>query len=204
MVRGRARYIDDLTPADALHLRLVRSPLAHADILEIDASALRDEFPGALLFTGDDIGALGVRAVQDYPEAQASYQPLLARGKVRFVGEPVAAVLTDDPYTAEDAAELVLVDYQPLAVLADVDAALTPGAPLLHDGWESNLFVERQMKGGDLDAVRARADHVIRRSFRNQRPCASPSCWAARRSARSFSIRCCRSRSFPRANAVRW
>ena len=80
MVRGRARYIDDITPHGALHMRLVRAPLAHAEITGVDASELERAYPDALVFTGDHIGDLGVRAVQDYPEAQPSYQPLVARG----------------------------------------------------------------------------------------------------------------------------
>jgi len=174
MVTGRARYIDDLTPPGTLHLRLVRADLAHGEVKAIDAGAMRESFADARLYTGEDIGALGVRAVQDYPEAQASYQPLLARGRVRFAGEPVAAVLADDPYRAEDAAELVLVDYEPLPVLADVEAALAADAPRLHEGWKSNLFVERQMKGGDLDAARAAAARVVRRTFRTQRQAGVP------------------------------
>ena len=174
MVTGRARYIDDFTPRGALHLRVLRADLAHAMITEIDASALSGDFPDALFFTGVDIGDLGVRAVQDYPEAQASYQPLLAKGRVRFVGEPVAAVLADDPYQVEDAAESVLVDYEPLPVLANVETALAPGTSALHDNWTGNLFVERRMSGGDLDAAKAEAAHVIRRTYRTHRQAGVP------------------------------
>ena len=174
MVTGRARYLDDLTPPGALHLQLVRAQYAHGTIAGIDASALREAFPDALLFTGADIGDLAVRAAQDYPEFQASVQPVLARDRLRFVGEPVAAVLTEDPYSAEDAAELVEVEAEPLPVLADVETALAPGAPPLHDGWRGNLFVERQMKGGDLAAARAAAVHVIRRSYRTHRQAGVP------------------------------
>ena len=174
MVTGRARYLDDFTPPGALHLQLVRAQVAHARLLGVEASALREAFPEALLFTGADIGDLAVRAAQDYPEFQASVQPVLARDRLRFVGEPVAAVLTEDPYSAEDAAELVEVEAEPLPVLADVESALAPGAPPLHDGWRGNLFVERQMKGGDLAAARAAAVHVIRRSYRTHRQAGVP------------------------------
>ena len=174
MVSGQARYLEDLTPPGALHLRLVRSELAHADITEIDASALSEEFPDATLFTGDDVEGLGVRAVQDYPEAQASFQPLLAQGRVRFVGEPVAAVLTPDPYRSEDAAELVFVDYEPLPALADMEAALAADAPRMHPGWHSNKFVERQMAGGDIDAARQAASHVVARTYTTHRQAGVP------------------------------
>ncbi len=174
MVTGQARYLEDITPPGVLHLRLVRSELAHAEITAIDSSALSDEYPGAYLFTGDDVDGLGVRAAQDVPEAQASSQPLLAQGRVRFVGEPVAAVLTSDPYGSEDAAELVFVDYEPLPVLADVDGALAEGAPRMHPGWRNNLFVERQMKGGDLGAARRAASRVITRTYTTHRQAGVP------------------------------
>ena len=174
MVSGQARYLEDYTPSGAMYLRLVRSELAHAEITEIDSSALSDEYPDATLFTGDDVDGLGVRAVQDHPEAQASFQPLLARGRVRFVGEPVAAVLTSDPYRSEDAAEQVFVDYEPLPVLADMESALAPDAPRMHPGWHGNLFVERQMAGGDIDAARRTASHVVVRTFTTHRQAGVP------------------------------
>ena len=174
MVRGQARYLDDLSPPGVLHLRLVRSELAHARITEIDSSALSDEHPDARLFTGEDVEGLGVRAVQDIPEAQGSYQPLLALGKTRFVGEPVAAVLTADAYLSEDAAESVFVDYEPLPVLADVESALAPDAPPMHAGWRHNLFVERRMKGGDLDAARRAASHTVTRTYSTHRQAGVP------------------------------
>ena len=174
MVTGQARYLEDYTPPGALHLRLVRSELAHAEITEIDSSALADEYPDATLVTGDDVEGLGVRAVQDHPEAQASFQPLLARGRVRFVGEPVAAVLTSDPYRSEDAAERVFIDYEPLPVLADMEAALSADAPRMHPGWRSNLFVERQMAGGDIEAARRGASHVVVRTYATHRQAGVP------------------------------
>ena len=174
MVTGQARYLEDYTPPGALHLRLVRSELAHAEITEIDSSALAHEYPDATLVTGDDVEGLGVRAVQDHPEAQASFQPLLARGRVRFVGEPVAAVLTSDPYRSEDAAERVFIDYEPLPVLADMEAALSADAPRMHPGWRSNLFVERQMAGGDIEAARRGASHVVVRTYATHRQAGVP------------------------------
>ena len=174
MVTGQARYLEDYTPPGALHLRLVRSELAHAEITEIDSSALAHEYPDATLVTGDDVEGLGVRAVQDHPQAQASFQPLLARGRVRFVGEPVAAVLTSDPYRSEDAAERVFIDYEPLAVLADMEAALSADAPRMHPGWRSNLFVERQMAGGDIEAARRGASHVVVRTYATHRQAGVP------------------------------
>lgn len=174
LIRGQGRYIDDLVLLGMLHARLVRSELAHAKLTNIDTSALHETFPQALIFTGNDIGSLGIRASADLPSVQSFAQPILAREYVRFVGEPIAAVLTEDAYSVEDAAELVFVDYDPLPVLADAATALAPGAPILFGGWRNNLFIEQTRKGGNLDAARAQARHVIRRTYRNQRQAGVP------------------------------
>ena len=174
LVAGKGRYIDDLVLPGMLHARILRSELAHARLTSIDTSVLHEDFPQALVFTGDDIGALAIRASADLPGVQSFPQPILARGHVRFVGEPVAVVLTDDAYSVEDATELVFVEYDPLAVLASANAALAPGAPLLFDGWRNNLFIEQTRTGGDLEAARRQAAHVVRRTYRNQRQAGVP------------------------------
>jgi aerobic carbon-monoxide dehydrogenase large subunit len=174
LVTGQGRYIDDLSLPGMLHLRLVRSDVAHARLAGIDVSGLREEFPQAQVFTGADIGDLAIRAIADFPGAQNFPQPLLAQDRVRFVGEPVAAVLFDDAYKVEDAAERVFVDYEPLPVLANADSALAGDAPRLFDSWRNNVFVEQTRKGGDIDAARAQARHVIRRTYRNQRQAGVP------------------------------
>src|SRR5690606_37993662 len=97
-----------------------------------------------------------------------------AEGKVRFVGEPVAVVLAEDPYKAEDAAEHLVVDYEPLPVVGTMDQARDPSLAPLFDGWTSNVIVERGMKGGDIDSCRAAAAHVFRRTYRTQRQAGVP------------------------------
>ena len=174
LVSGQGRYIDDMTPPGTWHMRLVRSELAHAKLNNIDTSVLRETFPEALVFTGTDIGELCIRAYADIPSVQRCVQPILARERVRFVGEPIAAVLTEDAYQVEDAAELVFVDYEPLPVIADAQTAMAPGAPLLFDGWRNNLFVEQTRTGGDIAAAKANAAHVVRRTYRNQRQAGVP------------------------------
>src|SRR5690606_12352616 len=118
LLSGEARYIADIRRPNMLHLSFVRAQSAHARITGIDSTTLQGIGFETLVFTGADIGDLAIKAHQDYPEMQYSEQPLLARGRVRFVGEPVAAVLADDPYDAEDAAEQVFVEYDPLAIVA--------------------------------------------------------------------------------------
>ncbi|HET7849442.1 MAG TPA: xanthine dehydrogenase family protein molybdopterin-binding subunit, partial [Pseudolabrys sp.] len=174
LVQGQGRYIDDLVLPGMLHLRLVRSELAHAAIRSIDTSSLKELFPAALAFTGGDVGDLAIRAHADMPGAQRCVQPVLARERVRFVGEPVVAVLMEDAYAVEDAAEAVFVDYDPLPVLADVDTALAAGAKPLFDGWRDNIFVQQTRAGGDIKAAQANAARIVRRTYRNQRQAGVP------------------------------
>ncbi|MBN8938130.1 MAG: xanthine dehydrogenase family protein [Rhizobiales bacterium] len=174
LLSGEARYIDDIRRPNMLHLSLLRAQIAHARILGIDSSALADIGFPTQVFTGADTKGLAIKAHQDYPEMQYSEQPILAEGRMRFVGEPVVAVLADDPYLAEDATEQVLIDYEALPVIGTMDQARDPSLPTLFDGWKNNVFVERQMKGGDLDKARAEAAHVIRRTYSNQRQAGVP------------------------------
>lgn len=174
LMSGAAKYIADITLPNMLHLSFVRSQVAHAKILDIDISMLEDLDYPVQIFTGKDTAHLALRANQDVPEMQRSAQPLLALDRLRFVGDPVAAVLADDPYLAEDAAELVFVDFDPLPVVANMAQARAADTTPLFEGWTGNTFVERQMKGGDLDAARAQAAHVIRRTYRNQRQTGVP------------------------------
>jgi carbon-monoxide dehydrogenase large subunit len=169
LTTGEARYLDDLEMAGVLHARFVRSPYAHARIVSIDAGALRASFPDAVVFTGRDCPDIGIRADIQQPGSQHSFQPCLAREVVRYVGEPVAAVLTDDPYRSEDAAELLEMEYEPLEVVTTLEQALSPDAPPLHPGWTDNAFIRRQRGSGDIDAAARQAEHVIRRTFRTNR-----------------------------------
>lgn len=174
LLSGAARYIDDIRLPNMLHLNFVRADTAHANIVDIDASALADLDYPTWVFTGKDTAGLSMKAHQDYPEMQYSEQPLLAEGKVRFVGEPVAVVLAEDAYKAEDASELLFVDYEPLPVVGTMEQGRDPSLPPLFDGWNSNVIVQRQMKGGDLQAAKAAAAHVVKRTYRTQRQAGVP------------------------------
>lgn len=174
LLSGFARYIDDIRLPNMLHATFVRADTAHARIAGVDASALADLGYPTWVFTGADTAGLSMKAHQDYPEMQYSEQPLLAEGRVRFVGDPVAAVLAEDAYQAEDAAEHVYVEYEPLPVIGSIAEARDPALPPLFDGWTSNVIVQRQMKGGDLEAARAAAAHVVKRTYRTQRQAGVP------------------------------
>src|SRR5262249_22486343 len=98
----------------------------------------------------------------------------LAAERVRYVGEPVAMVVADDPYHARDAAELIAVDYEPLTPLVDVESALAAGAPLLHDHLGTNVAAEWRQRVGDPDGAFGTADVVVRTRFRLSRGGAHP------------------------------
>jgi carbon-monoxide dehydrogenase large subunit len=156
-------YTDDLRLpelAGALRVTFVRSPVAHAEITGIDAKTALDS-PGVVaVLTAADADDLPP------PAGQPTTEPLLAEDRVRYVGEPVAIVLTEDSYQGEDAAELVSVDYQPLAAVVGVDAALA-GESLLFPAAGSNVL----RSGGDPapDGAFAACDVVVQRTFPNQR-----------------------------------
>ena len=136
LLTGRGRFIDDLgIRPGTLHAAILRSSHAHADIVAIDAAAARGATGVAAVLAGDDVKALtsglvvGVKApVECWP---------LAVGRVRFVGEPVAVVVASDRYLAEDAVDLIEVQYRVRPVIVDTLLALAPEAPLLHDGFQA-------------------------------------------------------------------
>jgi 2-furoyl-CoA dehydrogenase large subunit len=157
LLSGRGRYADDLPePRGTLHAHVIRSPHAHAVIRGVDAAAARS-LPGvAAVITGED-----VRALTD-PFLIALKAPVhqwsLAVERVRYVGEAVALVVADSRYVAEDAAELVKVDYEPLPAVIDPIAACDKSAPLLHAECKTNEISVRKFAYGDTAGAFARAD----------------------------------------------
>ena len=134
---------------------MLRSPYAHARIVRIDTSRAR-ALPGVVaVITGEDARAL----TNPLPAfcAEPVVQYALAVDKVRFAGEAVAAVAAVDRYTAEDAAALIDVEYEPLPVLTDPYEAMKPDAPKIHDTLPGNLVFEKTMSFGDVDGDFARA-----------------------------------------------
>jgi 2-furoyl-CoA dehydrogenase large subunit len=160
LLSGRGRYADDLAvPVGTLHAHVVRSPHAHAEIRTIDATkALAHDGVWAVV-TGED-----VRKLSD-PFLAAIKTPVqqwaLAVERVRYVGEPVALIVADSRYIAEDAAELVEIDYAPLEAVMDPQAACEKSAPLLHPQAKTNEVSVREFSYGDPDAAFARADRRV-------------------------------------------
>jgi 2-furoyl-CoA dehydrogenase large subunit len=173
LLAGRGRFIDDASPCpDVHHAAIVRSPHAHARILGYDVSAALAMEGVAGVVTGEDVARLtkpfsvGVTAPVRYYCA--------ATDKARFVGEPVAVVVARDRYLAEDAADAVAVHYEPLPAVVDVERALEPDAPLLHEAVGSNLAGHRRLVYGDPDRAFAEADVVIRERFRYPKYSSTP------------------------------
>ena len=141
-LRGRGRYVSDVTPARTLEVAFVRSSRAHAliDDLDVDAAAAA---PGvvAVVVAADLDGAVRpLRARNGSPGYSECDTPVLAHTKVRMVGEPLALVVADSRYRAEDAAQLVAVRYHDLPPVVTIDEAIADGAVLVHDEVPGNLF----------------------------------------------------------------
>jgi aerobic carbon-monoxide dehydrogenase large subunit len=171
LLTGQGSYVDDHRPARMLYAAFLRSPHAHARIRRLDVSAAL-ALPGvAAVLTGEDIARSSkpVRAASKTPNVKTTSYPPLALGKVRHVGEAVAMVAAESRYVAEDAVERIVVDYEPLPVVRDVESALDPASPVLHGEAETNLLVSREFARGDVDAALAGAAVVVRERFRFHR-----------------------------------
>ncbi len=176
LLTGRSQYISDLHLPGMLHAAFVRSPLAHATISEFDTEdALA--IPGVeAVLTGDDpeVSKLVLRAQSELSSYKVTNQPILAWPKVRYTGEPVAVVAATDRYVAEDAAELLDVDYDFLPAVVDASKAVNAEPALVHDEVPDNVLVYRKFDTGDTEAVFANADLVIKRTFKTNRHQGAP------------------------------
>jgi 2-furoyl-CoA dehydrogenase large subunit len=173
LLRGDGRFGDDLAePPGCLHAAFLRAPVAHALIETIDTSRAL-ALPGVVtVITGSSIVAetkpflSGVKV--DAP------QFALAVDRVRYVGEPVAIVVADDRYKAEDAIDLIDVRYTPLSVVVDTEAAAREDAPVLHEGAGRNVLHERHFRYGDPEDAFAGAAHVVETKVRYPRNSCTP------------------------------
>ncbi|HJV29751.1 MAG TPA: xanthine dehydrogenase family protein molybdopterin-binding subunit [Gaiellaceae bacterium] len=161
---GAARYIDDIDVPEALHAAFVRSFEAHARIRRIDVAAARRAPGVAAVLTGADVaprvGRLPAGSIEDGVVADAGH-PVLARDKVRYAGEAVAVVVAQSRALAEDAAELVELDLEPLPPVLDARTALDERSPLLHDALGDNVLSRWSRTAGDVEGAFAHADRVV-------------------------------------------
>jgi carbon-monoxide dehydrogenase large subunit len=178
---GKATYVDDVSLPGILHVAFVRSTHAHARLKNVDVSAAA-RAPGARrIFTGDEIDkALKPMGLPFRPEIfppsvfKQCKWPCLALGKVRYVGEPIAAVVADSRYLAEDAAELVRVDYEELPAVTDPEAAMRAGSPLVHEEFGDNIVMRVAGGAGDIEGAFRGAAFVLRERFHTNRHAAIP------------------------------
>jgi len=171
ILTGRGRYVDDIQAAGLLHGCFVRSPVAHAALRGVDTAAAK--------------ALPGVRAVLTAEDLKERTNPLdfgvpveglttpaytaLTGDRVRHVGDPVAFVVAESRYVAEDAASLVGLDLDPLPAVVTADAATGEAAALVHDQVDGNVMFRRERRNGDVDAAFEAADRVVRLSFSQHR-----------------------------------
>jgi carbon-monoxide dehydrogenase large subunit len=171
LMRGRSAFVGDIRRVGMQEVAFVRSPVAHARLggLEIP-DACRDR----VFQAADLVGVKPIRAVSGLPGFKVSEQPPLAVDRLRFVGEPVALAVADSRAEAEDIAASVAIRFDALPVNADMLAACRPGAPLVHDHWADNVFLETAASHGDVAAAAATAPVVVKRTLRMARQCMAP------------------------------
>jgi aerobic carbon-monoxide dehydrogenase large subunit len=175
LLQGKGNFIDDIVLPGMLYAAFVRSTEAHARISSIDASAARAREGVHAVFTGKDVdleAGLPLAWVPPGVEVNAPEHWPLAKEVAKHVGDPVAVVIGSDKYAVVDAAEDVLVDYDPLPVVVDVEAALE-GGPLVHDGLGTNRVHDWSL-GGDVESALDAAEVVIERRFVNHRIAGAP------------------------------
>ena len=170
LLRGEGRYIDDIIRPNMLEAAFVRSPYGHAEVGGIDAASAR-ALPGVhAVLTRDDIkpflqNEFLIVGLPSKLYKQDRNRPALAHREVVHVGEPVAIVIADNRYIAEDATAMVDVDYEPLPAISDCRAALAPEAPLAHRDGPDNLLAEFNIGYGEVDSVFASAPYVFKESL---------------------------------------
>lgn len=172
LLTGQALFTDDVHLPGMLHVAFVRSDYAHGYIRSIDTAAALAT-PGVVaIYTAEDLGAYwqpGPLLVPPPPIPDLVFnqrtQVPLAKGKVRHVGEPLAVVVAESRYLAEDAAEKVVVLIDPLPAIVDIETALAPNAVLIHEDLDQNLNAHAIQRKGDYATARQQADKIIKRRF---------------------------------------
>ncbi|HWO42080.1 MAG TPA: xanthine dehydrogenase family protein molybdopterin-binding subunit [Candidatus Eisenbacteria bacterium] len=176
LLRGIGKYVGDIHRPGMAHAAILRSTHAHARLVRIDAEAAR-KLPGVIgVLTAADIPGMKTIPMRTgvIPGLARSQQAPLATTKVRYVGDPVAVVVAENRYLAEDALEMVDVEYEPLSAVVDTYRSIQPGAPQLHESTPDNVAANFQVEVGDVAAAFAASDLVIEERFRTNRHAAVP------------------------------
>lgn len=170
LLRGKGRFVADIKMAGMLELAFLRSPVAHGNLRSIHVP---DHLKGSVYLSQDLTGVSGIRADSGLPGFRSSTQPILADRKVRHVGELIAACLSETRAEAEDIAEALQVDFEELAAVWDMTKAQSADAPLIHEDWEKNAFLETKTDV-DFESATADAAVVVSRTFQTARQCMAP------------------------------
>jgi carbon-monoxide dehydrogenase large subunit len=172
LLTGRALFVDDVQMPGMLHVAFVRSEYAHGRLMRVDASAARQRPGVRAVYTADDLGhylkpspvLVSPPPIPDLVFHACTQQPL-AKGKVRHVGEPIAMIVADSRYVAEDALRDVRVDIEPLEAVVDLERALSPEAALIHEHLRSNAAAHVVQRKGDYESARKNAEVFVNRRF---------------------------------------
>ncbi len=175
LLTGKGTYVGDLNLEHLLHAAILRSPVSHGLIRSIDVSAARALAGVRAVITANEIGDVPIIPIRQHPvpEGERFRQPVIASGKVRYVGEPVAIVVASDPAIAEDALELIVLDIEELPPLADYVTAARNEC-LLFEEAATNRAATFRARMGDADAAFAQADYTRKERFSVQRHTAFP------------------------------
>jgi len=171
LITGRSQYVDDIVRPRMVYAAILRSIHAHARVKAVNVERAR-QAPGVIaVFTGEDVrDAIGsIPVASQLPDLKIPAHPVLAVGKVRYVGEPIAVVVAEDRYRARDAVDLIEVDYEPLEAVVDPEQALAEGAPVIHEEFGTNVAFVWQLSGGEIERAFREADVVVRQRMVNQR-----------------------------------
>ncbi len=180
LLTGQALYVDDVDLPNMLHAAFLRSPYAHAKINNIDVSQALQREGVVAVYTANDLGdywkpgplLVSPPPVDDIVFNEKTQVPL-AKDKVKFAGEPIAMVLAESRYLAEDALADIYVDYEPLAAVVDLELALAPDSMIIHDEIGSNVAAHVVQTKGDYESAKKDAALVIKRRFRYEHGCAA-------------------------------
>ena len=160
---GDARYVADLSRPRMLHAAFVRSPFAHARIVSVNCGEA-EALPGCVaVVDGARLTALPLEDASNNPKLPKTPQPALAIDRARWAGEAVAVVVADSAYTAEDAADLVEVEYEELDAVDHIDSALAQGAIAIHEHLPDNVLYRDHFATGDVEGTFRDAAHVFHR-----------------------------------------
>lgn len=171
LIQGIGHYVDDIKLPDTLHVTFLRSMYAHAKITSLDVSEAQHA-PGVVaIYTGADVAdKVGpVPTAGALPDLKIPDYRVLAKDKVYFVGQPIAVVVATDRYAARDAIDLIMIDYEELPVVVDVESAAEESSPVIYEEFGSNIAYKFTSGEGDVDAAFAAADKIVKQRVVHQR-----------------------------------